>query len=477
MTLLVAAIEDGRVWMVSDTAVTSQTADHRHRQESIKIFPFGNSSLIGFADDMQAANEVILKATATSPGEETLQLLLQENRYFLGEGIRNVDFAYAVMASGVPRLFKIADGIIQEVKALYLGSHPAFEKFQRIRHEGVWDYPPNSYLTFLCGGAARDPFPESIDHVIRAMGSLFVSSSDRTVGGIAVPYVLSPHGVEFVSYAVNVTDCIADQLQTGNPIPFDTPEGRGFSMSVTELAEHGGVAVYWLQKHGGAVFVRNPGNYDRFEIAGDPEDFRHECHTRFGKEAPTWFGSGESQPIKAIGSQPDQADRFNFWTSSPKSSFSLDWIPEGEPYAGNVLMEYRTPDSSNEIAIDPSTCRIVSAKLSDDARLARIDIVIGQETSSIEVDAKHLDRLIAELGRVRATMLEAVEGGFLGPHKKERAIARPAFHAEEANLPGLSGVALALRHPGLGWISFVLRTDQVLALAKFLANTQTPGDA
>jgi hypothetical protein len=114
MTLLVAGIDGGVVWMVADTAITNPLAPVQDRLNRPKIIPAGNSSLLGYADDADFGEREIFRVSTLPPGKAVVDALARAQR---SHG--SVEFAYPYVDNGEPRLFKIANGEVLPVNALY----------------------------------------------------------------------------------------------------------------------------------------------------------------------------------------------------------------------------------------------------------------------------------------------------------------------------------------------------------------------
>jgi hypothetical protein len=232
MSLVVAGITNCTVWMLSDTAITGPKIEQRERQYLPKIEP-SDTSLVAFAGDEHNGSRLIRQVAAANERGRAIQILVDGSR-----GI-GVEFGYAHFDANEPRLLRIADGNVQSVPTLFLGSKDAFETFQRIRHGDMSPYAPLALKTFMCG--AREMVPEPLSSAIVAMTDVFVSRPERD--GWAVSYFLSTDGPHFVSYCYSVSDPLFDRLAPGSLIPHGTQEEGGSNLSVTELGNGEGMVV------------------------------------------------------------------------------------------------------------------------------------------------------------------------------------------------------------------------------------------
>src|SRR6478609_7213211 len=110
---------------------------------------------------------------------------------------------------------------------------------------------PLALSTLMVGAGGATQPSSALSDAIRIFFQLFASRNERDVGGWAVPWMLTKEGGFFCGYCLSVTDLIANQLPRGAIIPFGSAEGGGFTLSVTELRDCSGYAIYNLQKPGG----------------------------------------------------------------------------------------------------------------------------------------------------------------------------------------------------------------------------------
>lgn len=93
----------------------------------------------------------------------------------------------------------------------------------------------------------------------------------------------------------------------------------------------------------------------------------------------------------------------------------------------------------------------------------------GEEPlAHISLDAASLEQFIRSLAPAREQMREIVVPS-LDPYSRLDFVSAPAWHIPDTH-NGPPGVLLALRHPGLGWVSFLLERERALQLADALRN-------
>lgn len=463
MTLLVAGKVEQNVWMIADTAITGGNIAFRDRQYRPKIEAAHGSSLVGYAGDHHFGERFIRQCQQVSPGTEALEFLLLRHRE-----CPSVDFAYSYRAGDRGYLFRIADGVAEEVQALHLGDAVAFGQFQEIRHRAERDHAPNALHQFMCCTRGTALVPRSLSDAIAAMLELFAVRQDRGVGGWVVPYLLTEHGSELCPYVYSVTDPITDSLAPGDRIPHGTAEAGGFDLSFTALREGDGMVVYWPQRAAGQIYVRSEIGYDVLTIEGAPAAFIERVKATHGREVDLWFGEASAEPPESITYLRDQhgMPRIAAVRSGRKLSFS--WLTSSD-YSFQVedgvltVSENEKPSADS----DPSKPKL-SASVEGNGRSAKVMLHKNDEAlGDIILDAPAVDDLIASLAQIRTRMREPVPAEITAGTKLE-AIVDPAWRTRIAPHPTVLGPLLCLRHPGLGWLSFILPDREARALGQWL---------
>jgi hypothetical protein len=473
MTLLVAAVEDGKIWMAADTSITNPALGSLRQINQPKIYSIGNCSLIGFAGDVGKAL-VLLKAVGETPhGCAAIAVLLAGHI----ESGCEVDFAYGFFDCGAPRLFKISDGVLSEVQTLYLGQLAHFEKLQQIRHDKSIDHPPDAIVTFVFGvaGEKGQGTPQGLMQVIVAMHTMFVTSSDRSVGGVAIPYLLSGSGVKLCAYAFSATDSSLAELLPGTIITQGSPQLGGCSLSVTELLEHDGLVIYWLQKPGGSVFLRSANGYDQYDFDGNPTLFKNAVKARLGRKIDLWFG-GQTQENKDVISMTrimkDQEGRPRIGLTTSGDTFSFSWIQNTEEsFKASETVSFEHANFKNNCVGEIGHLKLVP-EFSEDKRTVALGLGMEGEKLNVSMSANELEILIGCLARIRAVMqapvlFELAAGTELRTVIDPRWRTRPTYHVP------VDGVLLALRDPGLGWLSYLLPIKEAATLGEYLSTASS----
>ena len=105
-------------------------------------------------------------------------------------------------------------------------------------------------------------------------------------------------------------------------------------------------------------------------------------------------------------------------------------------------------------------------RLPDDRSSVTLEMhVDGDPKAHMITDAPGLEAIVSDLAKVRAQMVEEVTPD-LDVGMRLEAIADPRWRTEPHHPLGAS--MLALRHPGHGWVSFLLPPTEARALGKML---------
>jgi hypothetical protein len=472
MTLLVASKEADSIWMIADTAITGGSIDVRARYYRPKIETAHNASLIGYAGDHHHGQRIVRQAGLRSPGQDTLNFLVGAH-----QDCPSVDLAYAYRQDDSARLVRIVAGSAEEVETLHLGDTGAFARFQEIRHGRELDHAPNAIHQFMC--AARDPdrVPEGLSQAIVSMLRLFPTTTDRSVGGWPVPYLLTPNSAQLCGYEYSVTDPIADKLAPGGEIPHGTAEAGGFGLSLTSLREGDGLVVYWQQARSGRVYLRNEVDYDDPEFFGGPTAFKEEVRARLGREVDLWFSDVPLGVPEAVTYLHDEQGRPRFAVARAGRSLSFAWVQStAESFRASGSVEMRQ-DSQASKKDDPNRPMRLDVHISPDRRTATIVLRMQDEPlGHMILDAAGIELLIKNLAEARAAMDEPVARE-IAPGTELPSILDPAWRTRTPPHPSVPGPLLALRHPGLGWVSFILPDHEARSLGQWLVDHARPQQA
>jgi hypothetical protein len=465
MSLLVAAIEDNLIWMVSDTAVTGGTMQLRDREYQPKIEPSNNRmALVGFCGDVHHGTRLLRLACNQDSPATALAILLRGHLQY-----PETEFAYGYFDQTGPHLVRIADGSAVEALAMHIGIHHAFEELQRIRHSKEIDAAPKA-LKRLMGGVVGDQrVPDGLGATINSMLSLIPSWVDRDVGGWAIPYLLSNRGAAFFGHVFSVSDPIFDRIAPGSLVPAGTAEAGGFDISVTELDEGDGIVAYWLQREAGLVLLRSATGYDRHNFEGPPTRFKELIKTTLGRTAQLWLGDQAPGPIRCIQHMRDQSGNIAGTFADHGDSISFAVRNVETPFEFKGVMHLGPGAKGN--ANSDNTRGNLELILSDDARSVEVQtFVSGTISGKAILDAAEMDSLIARLGEIRSRMVDEVPKE-IAPGSKLMMVLDPIWRTETPPHPGLNGLILRLRHPGFGWLVFLSPFHEAAAMGRWLVDS------
>jgi hypothetical protein len=466
MTLIVAGVIAGKGWIVSDTLITGGDIELRDREYQVKCLPaHDRGSLVAFSGDAHNGGELIEQAAAMPSGHATISFLCKAQ----AENPKN-DFLYMFLDEGVARLFKMSKGKALEVPATHIGEKSAFEQFQKIRHATELDPVPKSFENFFLWSRLPSEIPDALFEATISMLRLFLQRSERDVGGWAVAYVLMPEGAYMCSYGHGVSDPILDRMGPGAVVPHGTAEAGGYGLSLTELGDLEGMVVYYLQMPGGLVLIREKHGYRTVRINGAPAAFRAQASDLLGTPVEILFG--EDTPLglpESIIILRDADGQPVATIAKRRNNLSFSVLNAATPFKADANLDL----SGGQIGTEPVIVENLGRALANDrshvtVQLMNDDKVIGESTLS----ADELDIVISALGQFRADLYPQMRPEpDQSPGAREILVVDPAWRAVPSPHAEIDGIVLRVRHPGFGWVSFLLPRHEGLALGKWLADS------
>ncbi|MGD0850206.1 hypothetical protein, partial [Bradyrhizobium sp.] len=261
-----------------------------------------------------------------------------------------------------------------------------------------------------------------------------------------------------------------DRIVPGSLVPHGTAAEGGSSLSVTEFGNQDGEVVYWPQVPGGAVYQRTPEGYLVHKIDGGPEQFKQKAFDMFGKPVSIWIGEQPPGTIKKVSILRDKkTGSINLVVNQHENGLTFHAHNLRTPFQSNVgiHMASDTPPSDLPLQIDVSEDR-KSVSLTMPAE--------GDSITTLNLDASTLDKLIYELSRARADLLEQtpVDGPISGQEMSVQI--DPAWRTDKSPISNISGIFLRLRHLGYGWLGFILPHHEATALGKWLQENSERND-
>jgi hypothetical protein len=451
MTLLVAGVQDGKVWIVADTQISGGTLELRDREHIAKIVP-GPRSLIGFAGDIATGQKLSEEAAIADSLEGALEILTAATQH------GGVDFALAFLDEEA-KLFRVSSGAAERVTTLHLGSQAAFETFQRLRHTSEPSFAPQALKIFMAG--APQPVPDDLLTAIRTMCELFATHQDRDVGGWVVPYFLDDTGSHVCDYSYGTSDPVLDDIPPGDIVPHGTQGGGGAQLSFTGLRGAEGWTVYWLQLPGGVVHLKGPdGKYKSHRLSGTPTQFLAKCMEILGVSAELFVSDRPSGAIERISIAVDAAGQpVMVVAGHSNGAMTMSTPNPRSPFVATPRM----PPSKDG---DSPLKRKLTIELDEKSKSAILKLSTGQ---SATLGVVELEELLDTLGGIRSQLEPSVPTAF--PNGESlRLTDNPSWRAFRKPHPQTAGVVLCIRSATLGWQSFHLPPHEVANLGRYLIN-------
>jgi hypothetical protein len=470
MTLLVAQRAGSNVWMVADSAITGGVVDERQREYALKIEPsLDGKALAGFSGDYHHGTRLVHRATSMPAGTKAIKTLLDGHREY-----PNIEFAYAYVDDLGCHLFRIADGRVEELQTFHLGSTDAFEDFQGTRLGRGVDHAPEAVKTFIAGSRAPEPISDDLATAITTMLQVFAERSERDVGGWATGYFLTKDGAFLCGYGYSVSDPILTKIGPGSVVPHGTADAGGFGLSVTEFGERQGVVVYWLQQPGGTVFVRSEHGYQTHRFAGGPTEFITRASAALDRKVEIFFGDQPSGPAQSVSVLHDVTGAPSMAVALHGGSISLSVLNVATPFKTRGTINLASGAQAGALRQELES-DLVTISVGEDHRSAVLKLIAkGEPTTQVELNAHEMDILLELLIEARLQVEPAVpkEPQREGP-VRQLVVLDPAWRTELPMHPSLNGITLRLRHPGAGWLTFLLPWHEVKNLGDWLSKSGT----
>jgi hypothetical protein len=450
VTLIVGSMETDAVWMVGDTAITGGKLGTRDREYMPKIrtgrsFP----ALIAFAGEPEYGDATVERAAMSLSPREALDILIEASANDV------VEFLYAASHQGLIQLYRVKTGRSSLCSTGHIGNTEAFRDFQRIRHGQVSPYAPQALKTLMCG-VEYAQMPNSLNLAISAMLDLFALRTDRDVGGWAVPYVLFANRSAFCSYAYSVSDPVFAELVPGSLMHHGSAARGGSALSVSDLPDGSGIVAYWLQLPGGLVLTRSHNGYDERRFYGTPSQFKASVREALSLDVHLWFDDQPVGPATALHMLRGEDGRLNTVIADHGGPLSIAVHNLTEPFQ----VRQTIPVNGQEGSPLPIGAEI--KRISDEA----IELQVNGQI--LTLDAHKLQNLLAALATARLAIRPDVPVEFKGT--SAIAIPDPVWRTEPTVHSAIPGMLLNLRHPGYGWLSFVLPDHEALKLGIWLVN-------
>jgi hypothetical protein len=173
----------------------------------------------------------------------------------------------------------------------------------------------------------------------RAITSLlrvFAERTERDVGGWVTGYFLCKDGAFLCGYGYAVSDPILKKVGPGSAVPHGTAAAGGFGLSVTEFRAREGVVVYWLQRPGGTVFVKEPDGYAEHDFEGTPSEFLARASEALGRKVEIFFGDKPTGQPQTITIMRDENGVPSMAVANDRGSLSFSVLNVATPFAARA---------------------------------------------------------------------------------------------------------------------------------------------
>jgi hypothetical protein len=143
------------------------------------------------------------------------------------------------------------------------------------------------------------------------------------------------------------------------------------------------------------------------------------------------------------------------------------------------MLYFTNPNATSRLAVQGRGLNVpaqmeLRTGLSDDGRTATLEVVMnGNPLGHVILDIPEVEELIHQMAAIRSAMAEAVPDE-IEPLARLLAADNPEFAAKIPAHSPRDGVLLALRHPGLGWLAFLLPHPKAEVLGQRLLDLSQP---
>ena len=364
MSLVVARRWGSMIVLASDTHATDHHGTgYRFLEGIVKIRILAEDICVAFAGMLSWAETALSEIDALQNLNHDAVVSVLERVH--NQSGRLVDFIVAV-SRPAPCLTEIKEGSSREVVAAWIGSQPAFAKFQSLATES---HPPepgptNTYkIEIFRLPEGQDAQNDGYYSIVKRMCAVINDPDYQEVGGFVVPVALHKGRFEFMDYATVLTHPIRFDLMPAEfVVPFGTAEEGGYAFNfMGGNPSTTGLAIYALQGRCGAAFVLNAGRQQTIPYSNmAPPDFEEQVEAR---------------------------GRFHvgcmFTTPHHFTSRALRYLEDGNALDALIEAE-KAVARSNQREPTPFRCRGIV-----NATLGRLDIALADFSTALDLDPTH----------------------------------------------------------------------------------------
>lgn len=247
MTLVVARIHEGKIYLESDSKITDEKFVRSNplsgMLKTLIIHPFVCVSFSGNVYFAKKAIEIFFEKKI-----EQLDLLISILLAINNESNNTTDFIVASVIGDIPKLFKISDAKVeQDLTSAWIGDKDGFEYFQKVFYTSDKTIPMMSRISAAFSKVIENKsLPTISDFQVST-----ISDTDISPGVTVFMHKLS------VSVSVTESQTITfEKKGEAKPIPLGTAAGgsSGVSYLVTANPDFHGVAIYFIHGNFGILY-------------------------------------------------------------------------------------------------------------------------------------------------------------------------------------------------------------------------------
>lgn len=296
MTLIIGRVKDGKVYMLGDTELTfhNQKKANPFIEGCLKQYLIQDDLAISFAGVKEHFEQTLPRFLDCLNGNDVVKVAVDAQS-------SGLDFDLMIGEIGYEKIRFVKNGMASEAEAGYIGSHEAFDAFQRIYHETSLE----SQLQIEIGRAQIQilqlPEPltdnEIYSRLFNSLKSVIWDTSIAGVGGMIIPLCTHNGKFQYMHYADISSDPLNVEDFTDEPkaIEFGTAAEGGYSVEFCNDTPHGGrgknTGFYFLQGGFGIIFPANVDGFRNAELvkAGNPAFWVLETNQRLGNGIGTGY--------------------------------------------------------------------------------------------------------------------------------------------------------------------------------------------
>lgn len=289
MTLIIGRVKDGKVYMLGDTELTfrNQKKANPFVEGCLKQYLINDDLAIGFAGTKEHFEQTLPRLLDCSDSHDVVKIALDVQ-------LSGLNFDLMIGEIGYEKIRFVRNGVVSEAEAGFIGSHEAFDAFQKIYHKNSSE----TYLQLEVGRAQfqilRLPEPITDDEIysrlFHAFKGVIWDTNVSGVGGVIIPLCTDKGRFRYINYVDITSDSlnIEDFIDEPKKIEFGTAVGGGYSVEFSDDTPYDGqgrnIGFYFLQGGFGIVFPANKNGLRNAELvkAKNPAFWILETAKRFG---------------------------------------------------------------------------------------------------------------------------------------------------------------------------------------------------